>query len=369
MEVQQIADYRLQSQNISPKSSLWPEEVVARLGAMQAQDYPAALWAIALRCKDGTTKSDVESSIENRKIVRSWLMRGTLHFASGSDIRWMLGLFGPRLLNTAIKRDRLLGLSNENIRLTKSILTNSLSGGNQLTREEIYKTLNKKGIITSNNMGYHMLYRAAWDGLICFGAHEGKDATIALIDEWIPKAAKLKPEDALAELTSRYFIAHGPATIQDYLWWSGLRVQDAKLGIEKSLSSIREVIVEGKKYYMSKKKSTLDDNRRVHLLPAFDEYLVGYRDRSAALRNKGTQKILKSGKMTFVHSNGIFQPIIVIEGQVVGIWRRKQEKEKHIIVVMPFTKFTDKDMKGIKDAAERYGNFLEKEVALKYVKV
>ena len=132
------------------------------MGAIQAQDYYAALWAIGLRCREGTTVKDVEDAIAKKKIARTWLMRGTLHFAASSDIHWMLRLFAPRLLKTAITRDRHLGLSDKVVEKTKVLFYNALKGGKQLTRKEMYAVLKKGGVPSNNNLGYHMLYRAAW---------------------------------------------------------------------------------------------------------------------------------------------------------------------------------------------------------------
>jgi hypothetical protein len=345
-----------------------PEDVLKSLGAMQAQDFQAALWAIGLRCK-GSTQKDVEETIEKRKISRTWLMRGTLHIAASPDIHWMLELFAPRLISTAITRDRHLGLSDKTITKSEKLFERALEGGKQLTRDDMYKVLEKGGISTKSQLGYHLLYRAAWDGLICFGAHEGKQPTFVLLEEWIGKRAKLSRDQALAELASRYFTSHGPATIKDYLWWSGLKVSDARMGIEMASPKLVAEEIESKTYYMPKSKQTKGgDYPAVHLLPAFDEYLVGYSDRSAMLRNQNTQKMLRSGKLVFVHSNGIFLPTIVADGEVVGTWKRTNEKEKVYLTMLPFMKLTKKHIEGIELAADLYAEFLEKPVVVRPIK-
>jgi hypothetical protein len=274
----------------------------------------------------------------------------------------MLKLFAPRLLNTAISRDRHLGLGDAAIKKAESLFARALKGNRQLTRDEMYEVLEKGGIHAATNLGYHMLYRAAWDGVICFGAHEGKQPTFELLDERIASRKELSNERALAELASRYFTSHGPATIKDYLWWSGLKASDAREGIEGASRRLASEEVDGKTYYMPKKlpRPSKDSKRGdVHLLPAFDEYLVGYSDRSAVLGNEDTQKMLKSGKIFFTHSNGIFLPVLVADGEVIGTWKRKSEKGKIAVTMRPFAKLDEAQLKEARDAAQRYGDFLE----------
>ncbi len=365
MKIQEIAGIRLANQLIASlgNGARSPEEALALMGAMQAQDYPAALWAIGLRCKD-CTRSDVEDAIAKNKIARSWLMRGTLHFAASVDMHWMLNLFRPRLISTAIARDRRLGLGDDTVEKAEGLFRESLSPNRQLTRTEMYRVLEKGNIRFTSQLGYHMLYRAAWDGVICFGPHDGKQPTFRLLDKWITKRRNLSNDQSLAELASRYFTSHGPATIKDYVWWSGLKVSDAKIGIEKASPKLSQEEMDGRTYYLpSKTPKPADD--QVHLLPAFDEYIVSYSDRSAMLGNPNTQKMLKSGKITFVHSNGVFLPTIISQGQVIGTWGRSNRKEKVEVTIKPFVKLSKDQIKGIKDASQRYGEFLEIPVVLK----
>jgi hypothetical protein len=367
LKAEDIASERLSNQLINsdsvPRS---PEDVLNSLGAIQAQDYPAALWAIGLRCGKPITKADVEEAISERKISRTWLMRGTLHLASSRDIHWMLRLFAPRLLNTAISRDRHLGLSDYVVKKAQGLFAAALKGEGRLTRGEMYEVLKKGGIDTAGLLGYHLLYRAAWDGVICFGAHEGKQPTFELLHARIVSKRELSNDEALAELASRYFASHGPATIRDYVWWSGLKTSDARAGIEKASPGLASEEIDGKTYYMPKSSRHDKDEVRVHLLPAFDEYLVGYADRSAMLSNPDTQKMLKSGKIVFTHSNGIFLPVVVADGEVVGTWKRKNEKRNAAVAIRPFMKFDEGLTEGVEKAAGRYGNFLESPVAVSF---
>jgi len=368
MEKEDIAGSRLSNQHIDLDSSAKsPGDVLASLGAIQAQDYPAALWAIGLRCGDSITKASVEEAIAEREISRTWLMRGTLHFASSHDIHWMLRLFASRLLNTAISRDRHLGLGDDVIKKAEDLFARALKGNRQLTRDEMYKVLEKGGVDIAGPLGYHLLYRAAWDGLICFGAHEGKQPTFELLDERIAKRRELSTRQALAELASRYFTSHGPATIRDYVWWSGLKTSDARAGIEGASPGLASEEIDGKTYYMARKLPGPDkDGGRVHLLPAYDEYLVGYSDRSAMLGNPGTQRMLRSGQIVFTRSNGIFLPVVVSDGEVVGTWKRRSEKGGVVVAIRPFVKLDEERMNGAREAAQRYGDFLEVPIATRF---
>ena len=359
----EITGRRLWNQHValdSPANS--PKDALTSLGALQAQDYQAALWAIGLRCRDSTVE-DVEEAIAKKEISRTWLMRGTLHFAASEDVHWMLKLFAPRLINTAVSRDRSLGLGDDVVKKAEDLFAKALRGNKRLTRDEMYRVLDRGGVRIEKNLGYHMLYRAAWDGVICFGAHEGKQPAFELLDERI--TLKGYPNgDAPAELASRYFTSHGPATVKDFVWWSGLRVSDAKAGIEASRALASEES-DGKTYYMAREVPASGGNDgAVHLLPAFDEYLVGYSDRSAMLGSEETQKALGSGKLLFTHSNGIFLPVAVAEGEVVGTWRRRNEPSRVVVTVQPFARLSEERMKAVKEAAQRYGDFLGRTVAL-----
>jgi hypothetical protein len=369
MDHSDLLGYRIATQHICGSLGA-PEEVLDSMGAIQAQDYPASLWAIGLRCKEGTTVSDIESEIAEKRIARTWLMRGTLHFASSKDIRWMLKLFAPRLIHTAMMRDQHLGLSNKTVEKTKKLFYNALKKEKQLTRKEMYKVLEKGGVPSKNNLGYHMLYRAAWDGLICFGPYLEKEQTFVLLEDHIQEGKALSEEQACTELARRYFMSHGPATIKDYVWWSGLTVREAKAGVESARSALCEETMDGKVYYMPRKIPRLNNVRSVHLLPAFDEYLVSYADREAILGNQGMQNALKgtpkNGKMPIIHSNGIFVPVIVVNGEVVGAWSRKIVRGKMVITLKHYVKIGTDGIKEAREEAERYGNFFGLEATINY---
>jgi hypothetical protein len=203
---------------------------VGGLGAVQAQDYLGALWAIGLRLRAAETA--IEQAIATRSIVRTWSMRGTLHFVAAEDVRWMLGLLAPRSLASSLGRLRALELDQAVFNRSRDLFIAALSGGKQLRREAMLELLASANISPGGQRGIHILGRLAQEGLICFGAREGKQHTFALLEEWVPQAMlRLGPksrDEALAELARRYFTGHGPATLPDFVWWSGLTTSEAR---------------------------------------------------------------------------------------------------------------------------------------------
>jgi hypothetical protein len=346
-----IAYQRLYNQRIANPHFATPAEVVAWLGAVQAQDYPGALWSVALRTS-GATQAAVEQAIADRQIVRTWPMRGTLHFVAPADVRWMLKLLTPRVIANSARRHAELALDEEVFAQSRDLFIRALEGGKQLTRAALMDVLEQAGIATANQRGYHILGWAAQMGLICFGPMQGKQPTFVLLDEWIPTGKNLTQEEALAEVALRYFTGHGPATLQDFRWWTGLSAAEARAGLEMVKAQLVEEKIEGQTYWLP--QTTPAQQRKqptCSLLPGFDEYLLGYTDRSAVLDPSYTQRI-QPGK------NGIFSPTVVIDGQVVGTWKRTVKKSAVIITPSPFTAFRDEQKAAIAEAAERYGKFL-----------
>jgi len=233
----------------------------------------------------------------------------------------------------------------------------ALRGGRHLSRNAMYKALEALGIATAAGRGLHILWQLAQEGFICFGTRQAKHPTFALLDEWAP-AAKAKERDAaLAELASRYFTSHGPAMLQDFSWWSGLTMADARDALEMSKSNLVQEVIDGHTYWLSSSVRTPKDERpTAYVLPAYDEYTVAYKDRSAVL-DPSHAKRASTG-------NGIFNPIIVIDGQVVGTWKRRLEKRSVVITPNLFTSLTKADKQALARAARQYGAFLKARVAL-----
>jgi hypothetical protein len=353
MILEDIALQRLVNQQIAQPTFAHPSEVVAWLGAVQAQDYLGALWAVGLRTP-GATEQAIEQALAEKTIVRTWPMRGTIHFVAAADVRWMLELLAPRVVQRTRSRRAELGLDETVIAASADVLSRELQGGKQLPRNAIYKLLEQANIATDSSRGLHILGRLAHDRLLCYGARAGKQPTFALLDEWAPQARSLPHDEALATLAQRYFTGHGPATVQDFMWWSGLTTKEAKAGLAAIEGQLGRKSIDGQEYYFAKDLPEASaDPHNAFLLPPFDEFLVAYRDRSAALDPAYNNLIVPGG-------NGIFNPIIVIGGRVVGTWKRTFKNESVRMSFSPFTAFSAAQASAIAAAAERYGRFVGK---------
>jgi hypothetical protein len=345
-----IAHHRLYNQRIAQTKFEQPGQVVAWFGAMQGQDYASVKWAVGLRCCSAT-EAIIEQAIANKTIVRTWLMRGTLHLAAASDVRWMLALLGPRIIASSARRYRQLNLDAATFAHSDKILTKTLQDGRPVTRAGILLALQEAGISTAGQRGYHILGRAGLKGLICFGPIQGKQETFVLLDQWLPPGKNLERGEALAELARRYFRSHGPATLPDFVWWSGLPVADARSGLERARARLHQEKIKEQVYWLPQNQpaSTIS-SPTVYLLPAFDEYFLGYKDRTAVLDPKYNKQA--------VSSNGIFRPVMVLDGQVVGIWKRTLKKREALIKLAPFNSLTAAENEAFLRAANQYGAFL-----------
>jgi len=346
MTIHDIARLRLLNQQISAPTAAAPEDVVAHFGAMQAQDYAGALWAIGLRCP-GSTEADIERAVTERRIVRTWPMRGTLHFVAADDVRWMLELMTPRVIAASRKRWTELELSEAIFAKCRKVMEKLLRGGVALTRDDLLAGLERNGISAAGGRAYHIPWRLAQERVICFGPRAGKQKTFVLLDEWIPKSRELSGEAALAELALRYFTSHGPALQSDFAWWSGLKSSDAKIAIAAASSQLASQSIDGRIYWMPSAAAGVGAGERGFLLPGFDEFLLGYTDRSAVLDPKHATKIVPGG-------NGMFLATLVQDGEVVGTWKRSEGKT---IVVTP-APFKRLSKRCFAEALERYGEYL-----------
>ncbi len=345
-----ISWQRLASQQIQPAYAKQPFDVVSRMGMIQAQDYLGALWAVGLRMQEAS-EADVERALAERSIVRTWPARGTLHFAAAADVRWMLDLLSARTIAGRAGRFSELGLDEETFSQSRNVIVTHLEGGCRLTREEIFPLLEAAGISTAGQRGIHILWRLAQAGLICFGPRRGKQQTFVLLDEWIPPAPKYEREQALAELARRYFSGHGPATLKDYTWWSGLTISEAKAGLEMIKQELVEEVYDGQHTWRADNPvPPSEDTQVVHLLPGFDEYLVGYQDRSAVLDGQYARRANNGG--------GILNPVILSGGRVVGTWKRTIKKSGVEVIPDWFSVPTPAQAGVFEAAAQRYGAFL-----------
>jgi hypothetical protein len=356
MNAEQIGLYRLLNQRIAGATLQTPADVVRWMGAMQAQDYHQALWAIGLRMQAATV-AQVEQAIAAGQILRTWPMRGTIHCVPPDDAKWMLTLCASRILAADARRMRQLDLTLATIERCQAVFVDALSGGKRLTRAAMLTLLENDGISTAGQRGYHILWYLAQSGVICLGPMEGKQQTFALLDEWAPHARDLPREEALAELTRRFFTSHGPATLADFARWSGLTLTDTKAGVRMNSDALTATTIDGTEYWLSKEQTerALDEAAGVYLLPGFDEYVLGYKDRSAVLDAEHAQKIVPG-------NNGIFFPTVVIDGQIVGVWKRKLKRKGVDMSFKPFTAFGEMETQVV-TAASSYSAFLDLPIA------
>jgi hypothetical protein len=345
-----IANKRLYNQHISRAAFDKPSDVIGWFGAMQGQDYLGALWAIGLRMRHAT-EADIEQAIADKTIVRTWPMRGTLHFVAAADIRWLLKLMEPRAIARTAFGHRQLELDEATLAKSNKLLVRALKGGKQMTRPELASALERAGIATSNYRLSHILHHASILRLICFGPRRGKQFTFALFDEWVPTDKEIERGEALGELARRYFTSHGPATLSDFIWWSGLTTADARASLEMIKPQFIQEVYGGQTYWFPQTAPIKKDApSKAYLLPSFDEYTVAYKDRSAVL-DPAYAKLTNMG-------NGLFKPIVVVDGRIAGIWKREFKKTSLVIEVSLFNPQTKSNQQKIVVAANRYAEFL-----------
>jgi Winged helix DNA-binding domain len=352
-----ITRLRLQAQGIAHPLSTTPEAVVTGLGAIQAQDYTGALWSIGLRLADAT-RASIEQAIAEKSIVRTWPMRGTLHFVPAADARWMLELLAPRILKGAAGRHRQLELDSGAFSRSRNIIRKALQQHRVMTRRDIFAALEAGGIGTGGQRGIHILQQLSMECTLCYGPHAEKQPTFALFDDWIVASRTLAREEALRTIAERYFTGHGPATVRDFVWWTGLTMADAKLALHLAKESLESYLDDGAEHWMAAGLTLREDAEpAAHLLPGFDEYLLGYTNRSAALPPRYADRVVPGG-------NGVFLATLVLDGLVRGTWRRETGPKGVVIEASPFGRLTAAEKHAFTAPSERYARFLDMPVTL-----
>jgi hypothetical protein len=354
----EIAFQRLKQQGLLQPAFERPEEVVGWLGAVQAQDYAAAKWALAQRAP-GLSDTAINQAFASGAILRTHVMRPTWHFVTPADIRWLLALTAPRVHAASAYYYRQLELDEEVISKSKVVLEKALQDGKHRTRAELGAILQQAGIDTRNLLRLtYIVLIAELGGVVCSGPRRGKQFTYALLEERAPHALALERDEALAELTRRYFTGHGPATLQDFVWWSGLTTADAKAGLAMAASYLIQEVIDGQNYWYARPKATAAVlSPAVHLLPNYDEYIVGYKDRSAAFDRRDT-------KMENPRDSIVFSHTILIDGRVSGTWKRSFSKGQVVIEVRPFASLSTAEDAALASAVQRYGEFHDMPVTI-----
>jgi hypothetical protein len=308
-----------------------PADVVRWMGAVQSQDYLASLWAVGLRTAGAVTQSGVvnqstvERALADRSVVHTHFMRNTVHLVAPEDLRWMMRLVAPRIrmIIDNISRTEKLGLNESVYARSNEIIANALVGGRQLTRRQLAPLLAKAGLRTDGRLML-ITQRAQTDGVICQAVRRGAEYSLALVDDWVPAGRDLEGDEALAELAWRYFRGHGPATVRDFAWWSGLTLSAARRGhaIVSSTNAeprLDSVTVDDNEYWFAEPPPTAVDRDAIHLLANYDEYTVGYKDRSAVFDPVNRDKVPSPGH------NILFVNTIAVDGQILGTWKRTRK--------------------------------------------
>jgi hypothetical protein len=324
---------------------------------VQAQEFESAKWALGLRMRAGATAARVQRDFDDGRILRTHVMRPTWHFVTPRDIRWMLELTAPRVQRVLASYLRNLELETPLLVRSVARIEQALGQRGALTRAELSDELRRSGItLTGIRLAMTMMY-AELQAVVCSGPRRGSQFTYAQLADRAPDAAPLPRDEALATLAHRYFTSHAPATIRDFVWWSGLTTADARRAIDMNRAR-REVI--GDLAYWSVGPPARPSRRhagRVHLLPIYDEYLVAHRDRVAVPHRPLATRTVSG-------ASGSFQHTVTIDGQVAGTWRVLRASGGVTVTVTPLCRLTPTERRTVAEAVRSYERFLRVPVSL-----
>jgi hypothetical protein len=344
---------RLSAQRIEPREKLSVEAVLGQLFATQAQDFIQGGWALGLRAA-GSTLGDLNEALESGTVIRSAPFRGTLHFMLPDDLQWVLGVTGPRTIQGAAKRLRDLDIDAAVLATAEGVARTALAGRTALTRDQFFAKLREAGVDTSGQRGYHVIWYLAQTAIVCWGPPRGTQQGLVLVDEWVRSPRRLEGDEALRELALRYFTGHGPATVRDFAWWTKLTLTTGRHGLELASDELTELDHDGTAHWASTAELDRAAGGRmstaVHALPGFDEYLLGYENRSAPLAEEHVQRIVPG-------MNGIFLPMIVARGEVVGTWRRAERAAGVTVTPDAFADLTPAQETSFERAASNFARF------------
>lgn len=330
---------RLASQRLLGSGFGSAPEAVRWMTAMQAQDLASGLWAVGQRVQ-GSGASDIRAAIDAGTIVRSWPLRGTLHLLAPEDLKWILGITSPRMMKMVAPRHRELGITADDVEECRRIASKLTAGGQGATREELFAGFEDGGQITKAQRGVHLIWclcQHAWFVQGPLAGTNGKASGQQLFvpfEEWITESRKVGREEGIAELFLRYCRSHGPATVRDFSWWSQIPLTEVRSAVADVRRKLVELEFEGTTYWVSEETAGLLDDavpgpRTVLALPGFDEFLLGYTDRSLVLAPEHAQKVVPGG-------NGMFKRMIVAGGEIVGTWSRSGSGRNSAVQPEPF---------------------------------
>lgn len=345
MNTSAIVYQRLHNHKLSSSTLQQPADVVRWLCAVQAQDFNAAKWALALRMRKATNAL-IEDAYDRGQILRTHVLRPTWHFIAPTDIRWLLKLTAPRVNVRSGPNYRKYELDEKLFQRSNKAMATALKREKHLTRAELKTALNRAGVAADDPIRLvHILLRAELDAVICSGPRRGKQFTYALFDDRVPPSRALTHDEALAELTDRYFTSHGPATLADFVWWSGLTTNDARRGITLLDHGLEKASVDETIYWTGSAPAQRP-KPSAHLLPAFDEYNVAYKNRRLVFDSANTTNWDALG------------PTILIDGRITGTWKGTVEKNNLTITLNPSRPLNRREQSALTAAAEQYATFL-----------
>ncbi|HWA33034.1 MAG TPA: winged helix DNA-binding domain-containing protein, partial [Cyclobacteriaceae bacterium] len=356
MTTTELIRHRLINQQIAGTQFTRPDQIVSWLVAMQAQEYAMSKWAIGLRLP-AIHEQDVEKAFDHGKILRTHLMRPTWHFVTPADIRWLLALTAPQVHAKSAYMYRQTSLDSKVFRKSNDAIAKALEGGHHLTRTELQAVLRDKKIIADGfKLGYLMM-NAELEQIICSGKRRGKQFTYALLSERAPKARTLTREESLSELLNRYFQSRSPATIQDFCTWSGLSLKESQSALDSNKKKLVAETIDGKKYWVaasapSIKSASVSKDLAAFLMPDYDEYGMGYKDRSAIFDQNAHAAAVSRG-------NPVFNRMIIVDGKIAGTWKAAVERKKLTIQMVPFKPLTKMNVAKVANAVERFKGFIE----------
>jgi hypothetical protein len=346
-----LARLRLAAQLLSSAPARTAADAVRRMLAMQAQDERGVKWSVGLRTA-GATEADVEAACDAGDIVRSWPLRGTLHLVAAEELPWMLGLTAERAIASAATRRHVLGITLAEVERAREIAIEVLPGRTALTRTALLHAIADGGVSTAGQRGYHLLWYLAQTGTLVLGPTDGRQQMFARLDAWVPHPRRLERDEALGELAVRYFRSHGPAGVDDLVRWSGLTLREVRQGIAVAGAALATLEVDGRRYVVAAEAADASDRPDgVRLLPGFDEYLLGYRDRSIVLAPEHSNAIVPGG-------NGMFRATIVADGEVIGTWGRRVGARGVVVEAAPFASLSASEVEALGAAADGFGRFL-----------
>jgi hypothetical protein len=337
-----------------------PAAILQQTFGLQAQVLSAA--ALGMRARSsGLRERDVKRALtDERSIVRTWLMRGTLHVVAAEDLRWLVALLGPVFARGAATRHAQLGLDDDLKIKAVAALRQILSDCGALTRYELVDRLRGRGItLDPKTQGpIHLIALAAMLGVLCLGPErDDGESTYVLLDDWVPAAASPTRDVALAEFARRYFAAYGPATVDDLCAWSGIPMVEARSAVAGARAGLRDVTIQGKPGFVRKDRLESATNLsvpQVRLLPAFDAYLLGYRRRDLAVPPALQRRLQRGG--------GWLHPAVVVSGRAVAAWSLRRSSRRAHVDVDPVERITRAVRAGIEAEVADIGRFLDLDV-------